>query len=215
MPFGHEKRQFKSCRTATIHDAFASIHGPTGQIIKKDGKRIGSFKLSATESLFYDTNSKNALFLNDTTNNNDSSVILVPFSLDEDGDKHYRVLYIKADGKAELDTQNDVSNPIIDKDTNAIFSESIGLNSLGNSPDDPYEKYALQRGYVFDNGKIIPAYEISITYHSETNIYCFSERSFDLTLGELGIADDDWLSPDEYATEREQLASLFFSVDIP
>lgn len=182
--------------------------------VEKDGKKCGSFKLSASKELFADEESKNAIFLDELKEDAQSTLVLVPFELDEDGDRHYRALYIFPDGKAELDLENQVSNPSVEKDEKAVFSECIGHITLGSTPDSPYEKYASQTGYVFENGKMIPAYEITITYYSETNIYCFSERFFNSELGELGTSDDDWLSPKEYEAQRDKFASVF-QVEIP
>ena len=144
----------------------------------------------------------------------EKTLVLVPFSADEDGDRHYRALYIKPDGSSELDLDNDVSNPVVSEENSAIYSESMGVEAIIDSPDSPYTQYASHTGYAIMNERLTPIYEISVTYHSETNIYCFSERTYDTDLGTLGASNDDWLSPDKYASEREKLDSLF-TVEIP
>ena len=179
--------------------------------IEKDGKKIGRFDMSANASLFSQEESKKAIFLMES---GEKTLVLVPFSSDEDGDRHYRALYINADGSSELDLDNDVSNPNTDLENGAIFSECAGTEILADSPDSPYTKYASYTGYSILNERLTPIYEISITYHSETNIYCFSERTYDTELGTLGVSNDDWLSPDEYAAQREKIDELF-TVEIP
>jgi hypothetical protein len=179
--------------------------------IEKNGKKIGKFDISANVSLFSAEGSQEAIFLID---NEEKALALVPFSSDEDGDRHYRALYINADGSSELDLDNDISNPMADVENGSVFSECAGTEILVDSPDSPYKKYASYTGYSIFNDRLTPIYEISVTYHSETNIYCFSERTYDGNLGTLGSSDDDWLTPDEYAAQREKIDELF-TVEIP
>ncbi len=179
--------------------------------IEKNGKKIGKFDISANASLFSSEESKKAIFLIDTE---EKALALVPFSSDADGDRHYRALYIKPDGSSELDLDNDVSNPNVDSENGSVISECAGTEVLVDAPESPYTKYATHTGYSIFNDRLTPIYEISITYHSETNIYCLSERTYDQDLGTLGASNDDWLSPDKYASQREKIDELF-TVEIP
>ena len=140
--------------------------------------------------------------------------MLVPFCSDTDGDIHYRPLLLKADGSAAFDEKTDVANPKVDLENMAVFSECAGIEYATNTHESPYTKYATHTGYSIDKGNLVAINSISVTYHSETNIYCFSQSGFDAQLGCLGEPVDDWLSPEEYSKKRESFASMF-SVDIP
>lgn len=179
--------------------------------IEKDGKNIGKLDISSSASLFSSEEDKNAVLLN---SDGSGTLFLVPFCADADGDRHFRPLFVTPDGSAELDIDADVSNPRVDFENSAVFSECAGLDCLVDSPESPYTKYALYIGYSINENRLIPLHSVSVTYHSETNIYCFSESFFDEQLGTLGEPVDDWLLPDEYAQKRDSFASLF-TVDIP
>lgn len=197
-------------------DGFAfSYRGSKTEIrklyIEKDGKKIGNFDISSDTSLFSTDETKKAIVLSSGEND---MLMLVPFCSDIDGDVHYRQLSVSHDGSASLDADTDVSNPKIDMENMAVFSECIGVEYAVDSPESPYTKYATYVAYSIENGKLVAVHSESLTYYSDTNIYCHSESVFDNELGTLGEPIDDWLSPEKYAEKRESLSSLF-SVDIP
>ena len=188
-----------------VKDEIRKLH------VKKDGKKIGKFDVSADASLFANEENKKAIIL---TSDENGTLMLVPFCSDTDGDIHYRPLLLKADGSAAFDEKTDVANPKVDLENMAVFSECAGIEYATNTHESPYTKYATHTGYSIDKGNLVAINSISVTYHSETNIYCFSQSGFDTQLGCLGEPVDDWLSPEEYSKKRESFASMF-SVDIP
>ncbi|MBE6550473.1 MAG: hypothetical protein E7670_08635 [Ruminococcaceae bacterium] len=197
-------------------DGFAfSYRGSKDEIrkllVEKDGKKIGKFDVSADASLFANEENKKAIIL---TSDESGTLMLVPFCADTDSDIHYRPLSVKADGSAEFDEKTDVANPKVDMENMAVSSECAGVEYSVNSPESPYTKYATYTGYSIEKNRLVAIYSVSVTYHSETDVYCFSQSVFDAELGTLGESVDDWLSPEEYAEDREKFASMF-SVDIP
>ncbi len=179
--------------------------------VEKNGKKIGKFDVSSDASLFANEENKKTIIL---TSDENGTLMLVPFCSDTDGDIHYRPLLVKADGSATLDEKTDVANPKVDLENMAVFSECAGVEYAVDTTDSPYTKYARYTGYSIENSELVAINSVSVTYHSETNIYCFSQSVFDAQLGGLGEPVDDWFSPEEYAKKRESFASMF-SVDIP
>lgn len=179
--------------------------------VEKDGKKVGKFDVSADISLFSSEENKKAIVL---TNDENGTLMLVPFFLDTDGDIHYRSLSVSPDGSAVFDEKADVANPKVDMENMAVFSECAGIDFAVDTPESPYTKYATYTGYSIESGKLLPINSVTLTYHSETDIYCFSQSGFDSETGGLGEPVDDWLSPKEYAEKREAFASMF-SVEIP
>lgn len=179
--------------------------------VKKDGKKIGKFDVSSDASLFSTEEYKKATILSSSES---GTLMLVPFSLDTDGDIHYRALFVSQDGSAAFDEDNDVANPKVDFEIMAVYSECVGLEYSVDDINSPFTKYATYIGYSIENVKLIPINSATISYHSETNIYCFSQSGYDSEVGGLGVPVDDWLSPEKYAEKREVFASMF-SVEIP
>lgn len=194
------------------------LKGSSGEInkikIKKDGKRLGSFDFSGNGRSFDAEGSPSAIFLE---NNADTDLILVPCAFDTDGDEHYRLVTVPADGSITVNQEAAFSNPTLDAESGYLVTEEAGKEDIGEPIEDlgaPYREYAKRGAYKIEADGVTKIYEISITYHSETDIYCFSERVFDEASGELGDFDDSWLLPDEYAEKKESVASLF-TVKIP
>lgn len=54
--------------------------------------------------------------------------------------------------------------------------------------------------YKWKDGVLTPHSRASITYYSETGLYCYSVSDYDSKAGEFSESDDKWLTPEEYKT---------------
>ena len=177
--------------------------------ISREGKELLAVELSASPSLFSNEDSKSAIIIDSEQEN---TIMLLPYSLDDDNDKHYRSLCLCADGSALFDTEVDLINPNINGETGDIYCESTSHETVGKALDDlaaPYEESTVLTVYQIDEKKLVAIYQLSVTYYSENNVYCVSRSDFDYELLELGNSIDDWLSPEEYANMYDILDSVF------
>ena len=52
--------------------------------------------------------------------------------------------------------------------------------------------------YVWENGKLTPEIRATVTYYSETDLYCYSLAKYDGESQAFADPDDKWLTPEEY-----------------
>ena len=184
--------------------------------ISRDGKTLEKLELCASPSLFSDPDEENIQNGIVVDSKYENTLILVPYSLDEDGDRHYRTLCLTPDGSLTVDVNTDVINPKIDDNGN-VLCESTLHELIGEPIDElgaPYEESSTVTLYRADEERLCAIYQFSVIYYSESNIYCISESTFDSYLYTLGDSVDNWLSPDEYADVYDSLAESF-NVPIP
>lgn len=198
--------------TFTYKGSFGKI---SRLLIEKDGKTLGEHELEADASLFdSEKDMKSARFLH--VGENGEAAILVPYALDEDGDAHYLLLELDADGTCSL-TDVRIVNPSIDEKSGRTVSEEAQRIDIGEPLPDgraPYESSATHTEYTLDGTTLIPFLSYSVTYHSETDIYRFSVAFYDDELGGFGDSEDEWLLPDEYEAARAELDEMF-AVPLP
>lgn len=88
-----------------------------------------------------------------------------------------------------------------DAELSAIFAFTHTYETVKSDTDMPDASIACDSAtkYEWANGKLIPSVRASITFYSESNLYCYSLSYYDESLGKLGASDDKWLTPEEYA----------------
>ena len=181
--------------------------------ISKEGKSIEKIEISAEPTLFSAQNKKQAL----TITTEENTLLLFPFSIDKDGNKHYRTLCLKSGGTVSIDANTDIINPTLTDGSQSVICESLTVTEVGDAIDElgaPYEEATVLTVYQIDGENLCPVYELSVIYYSENNVYCISKKELDIELGTLGDSVDDWLSPDEYAEAYETL-DKYFNAPLP
>ncbi len=62
--------------------------------------------------------------------------------------------------------------------------------------------------YIWVDGKLTPQVKASITYYSETALYCYSVSYYDQKAGAFMDSDDKWLTPEEY--KQQDMSFLYY-----
>ena len=62
--------------------------------------------------------------------------------------------------------------------------------------------------YVWKKGVLTPEIRATITYYSEFDRYCYSLAYYDEELGDFGMSDDRWLTPEEY--KQRDMSFLYY-----
>jgi len=62
--------------------------------------------------------------------------------------------------------------------------------------------------YIWKKGVLTPEVRATITYYSEFKRYCYSLAYYDEELGDFGMSDDRWLTPEEY--EKRDMSFLYY-----
>ncbi len=197
------------------------FYGSGGKIrkvkIEKDGQKIGKYNFSADVARFPDTGETSLLFLDADEDTQDD--LFVCFCVDDDGDRHYR-LFLTGSGNTCTPTEEDFVNPRKDKENGRIISiESYREDTADpeKNASVPFKLVSERREYavIDDSGQIIECLYISLTYYSETDIYCYSTAKFDSETNALGIPTDRWLSPDQYRKQEKEISHFFEIAPLP
>ncbi len=89
-----------------------------------------------------------------------------------------------------------------DAELKAIFAFSHTYVSEREYEDVPESHTSTDTStkYLWKNGKLVPSIRASVTYYSQSDLYCYSVSYYDEELGKYTDSDDKWLTPEEYAS---------------
>lgn len=167
--------------------------------------RRATLDFSAASDIFSDPSKFQPYF--EDLNGDGHSDIIVPHSSDDIENTRYAAFIWNNETKMFEDTGalNDIANIKLNKDDRSITSYMMLHTTLYeeqlNAPEIYEEKQLLKEFKIVD-GKYTLFREYSLTYYSESDIYCYSKYDYDTESGELVCTDESWLSP-EKATEIE------------
>ncbi|MBQ9132079.1 MAG: hypothetical protein IJX62_06385 [Clostridia bacterium] len=86
-----------------------------------------------------------------------------------------------------------------DEDLLAVFgfSHTFLREEYPDSPDYTVSTDTTTK-YVWREGKLQPQIRVSLSYYSQTDLYCYSVSYYDTVAEEFNDPDDRWLTPEEY-----------------
>lgn len=168
-------------------------------IIKEDSKRLCALPYSASTDIFESEFGFSAKFVD--ANNDSISDLILPNSIDEDGDIHYS-LYLgdKENGFAFSEDLADLSNISIEEETGLILTEETSKEILAEGTKSSPEFYVLRHEITrctIDDGKLLKLETRAIIYYSENDYYCYSVYKHDDDFGGLKYQDEKWFDPEE------------------
>ncbi len=115
----------------------------------------------------------------------------------------YVVFLQSEDGEAFTKSEelSGLCNLRADADRTAVFAFSHTYTTEKAYGDTPSVSVSTDRAtkYVWENGIPEPEMYVSITYYSETGLYCYSVAYYDSLRKKFNDSDDVWLKPEEYA----------------
>lgn len=164
--------------------------------------RRATLEFSADRDIFYDPSNYDPYF--DDLNGDGHPDIIVPHSKDHSTSNRYAAFLWDNETKMFIDTGvlNDVANIKINKDDYSLTSYMVLHTTLFeeelNMPE-MYEESQILKEFKIIDGNYILYREYSLTYYSETDIYCYSKYEYDKDSDELVCSSENWLSPEEAA----------------
>ena len=108
-------------------------------------------------------------------------------------------------GYVKDDSLSGLCNIKVDGEMKAIFAFAHTYKIEPAYVDAPEASIStdMTTKYVWEEGKLRPDVRASITFYSESNQYCYSVAYWDSEDQKLGDSDDDWLTPEEFAKNKE------------
>lgn len=191
------------------------FYGSFGKVrkvtVKENSQKLFSFQFSADADVYADGISAVEIFDVNYDGNND---ILVAFKQDSDGDVHRRLLLAS---KNDYTFVRDVDVINFSDEGGKLISEEQSFKYLAQTREEytvPYEMTVSKTVYEYFEDTVIPRSKITVSYYSESLIYCVAVFEYDEYYEELISASEDWLSQEEYNNAYETLDEIF-SVDLP
>ncbi|MBQ8817297.1 MAG: hypothetical protein IJZ83_01865 [Clostridia bacterium] len=207
LDFSFNFKKYHTCEVDGREFEFYGSFGRIGKIkVSDDNGKICSLSFSADADIFKRNIPAVETFDINSDGNDD---ILVLCGIDEENDVH-RSLFIATASDYNAMGDTDIVNFRIEDDL--LISEDGGVEYLAETVEKyvvPNRKHVTRRDYKYYDGEIIIAREYSLSYYSETDIYCHGYWEYDEDSESLLCVDEDWLLPDEYEKERENLQKLF------
>ena len=98
------------------------------------------------------------------------------------------------------------SDPVLQ----AVFGFSHTYSSEKAYDDAPASTVSTDTTtkYIWVDGKLTPQVKASITYYSETDLYCYSVAYYDQKSASFWDSDDKWLTPEEY--KQQDMSFLYY-----
>ena len=190
---------------------FYGSFGKVGKVtVKENSKKICSFELSADADI-YDGISAVEISDVDRDGKND---ILVAFKKDADGDVHRRLLLASKGGYSFV---RDVDVVNFRDGDGTVISEEQSFKYLAETKEEytvPYERTVSRTVYEYFEDTVIPRSRITVSYYSESLIYCVGVFEYDENYGELMSVSEDWITRSEYDDAYEALDEIF-EVELP
>jgi hypothetical protein len=131
--------------------------------------------------------------------------LFVPHSKDNNLDFRYAIFIW--DNKVSMFTDtgvlNDLANINVNIDQNTVSSSMLIRTVIVDEQPNLPEIYTTEKvfeEYKFIDGTCVKYKEISLTYYSETDIYCYSTHEYNSETKEFECLDEQWLS-EEKASE--------------
>ena len=191
---------------------FYGSFGKIGKVtVRENSKKLYSFKFSADADVYEDGISAVEIFDVNSDGNND---ILVAFNVDSDGDVHRRLLLSSKSGYTFV---QDVDVINFSDEGGKLISEEQSFKYLAQTREEytvPYEMTVSKTVCEYSDDTVIPRSKITVSYYSESLIYCVAVFEYDEYYEELMSVSEDWLSQEEYNDAYEALDEIF-SVDLP
>lgn len=202
---------FQKVSSFTVGEYTFSLYGyrDTARKLKieQDGKKLGKFDFPATVSELPDDDKRLILW---DADGNGVKDLFVATGKDGDGDLHYRLFFLTEDGTCVPAGDIDFANPTPTSD-GFVCIETIFRETADPEKNEsvPYEKISCRREFSAVDCHVTENRCITLTYYSETDIYCFSVAEYDAESGELGYPIDKWYSPERYEKVAAELAVWF------
>lgn len=97
-----------------------------------------------------------------------------------------------------------------DEDLHAVFGFEHTFETEQAYADAPEATISsdIATKYEWKDGKLLPQTRVSITFYSESNLYCYSVSYYDAESGSFSDSDDKWLTPEEYA--KQDMSFLYY-----
>lgn len=190
---------------------FYGSFGKVGKVtVNENSKKLCSFDFSADADVY---DGISAVEISDV-NSDGRNDILVAFKKDSDGDVHRRLLLATKSGYSFV-RDVDIVNF---KDGNGfLISEEQDFKYLAETKEEytvPYEKNVSRTVYEYFEDTVIPRSKITVSYYSESLIYCVCVYEYDENYGELMSVSEDWMTQSEYYDEYDALDEIF-EVELP
>ncbi len=190
-----------------------SLYGSFGDVnkvkITENGETVVSLQFRAKAQTFEKLDQGNDSFAKTADINSDGYQDLLLLSdIEEDSDKRYLLFLGIASGGFQEASEGELVNFHI-KENGAIYSEEHIFTPLASTPDAPFERAVTCTEFRWIDSKLTPYLVHSITYYSANDIYCHSVSRYNESTKALSYVDDDWLSPDQYRAEKNNLSAYF------
>ena len=142
-------------------------------------------------------------------NGDEKNDLLILKDIDEEGDVH-RTLFIAEDSGFTKITDADIANFKLCENT--VISEEITLEYMAQTVEEyivPYKRSAVRKEYKYSDGELYVYCEYSLSYYSETDVYCHAYWEYNSDIDELDCVFEDWLSPEQYAQSKQDIQKSF------
>jgi hypothetical protein len=155
----------------------------------------------SVENEIFDEANKLIPYLEDV-NGDGHPDLFVPHSKDNNLDFRYAVFVW--DNKSSMFTDTgvlgDLANIKIDLNENTVTSKmllrTVVAEAQPNLPEE-YESKNVYNEYKLINGTFVAYRKLSLTYYSETDIYCYSIFEYNSETKELEYFDEQWMDAEE------------------
>ena len=138
-----------------------------------------------------------------------SDDILILTHVDDEGDGHRR-LFLRSGDDFEIVGDTDIVNYRMEN--GVLVSEDSRLKYLAKTVEEytvPFERSVTREEYSYLDGYMTLIRRFSVSYYSESDIYCVGLFEYDSAVGDIVYTDEKWLSPEEYAENKHVFQEYF------